>query len=372
MLYYSWKENGMIIGVPKEIKVEEFRVGLTPVGCRELAQGSHIVLIEESAGTGSGFSDDEYRKAGAEVVSRESVFGRSKLIVKVKEPVPPEYPLLRPGIALFTYLHLAPNPGLTKMLTEKNVTGLAYETLEKGGRLPLLAPMSEVAGRMAPLMGAFYLQRFKGGSGILPTGVSGVHPGKLLVLGAGVVGTNAARVGTGLGMETVVINRDPAGLQRIDELFKGRVRTIPLSVHALEEEVRDADIVVGAVLVPGGRTPVLITREMLRTMKKGSVIVDVSVDQGGCVETSRPTTHDDPVFEAEGVIHYCVANMPGAYPRTSTIALTNATLPYVKLVADKGVEQAIRESAEIRSALNTHQGKITNEALATALKTQMI
>jgi len=252
------------------------------------------------------------------------------------------------------------------------VTGLAYETLEKGGRLPLLAPMSEVAGRMAPLMGAFYLQRFKGGSGILPTGVSGVHPGKLLVLGAGVVGTNAARVGTGLGMETVVINRDPAGLQRIDELFKGRVRTIPLSVHALEEEVRDADIVVGAVLVPGGRTPVLITREMLRTMKKGSVIVDVSVDQGGCVETSRPTTHDDPVFEAEGVIHYCVANMPGAYPRTSTIALTNATLPYVKLVADKGVEQAIRESAEIRSALNTHQGKITNEALATALKTQMI
>jgi len=357
----------MIIGVPTEIKTEEFRVALTPAGARELVAGGHRVLVERSAGTGSGFPDDEYRRAGAEVAGKEQVFGQAELVVKVKEPLQQEYDLLREGVSLITYLHLAPNRSLTKVLLARKVTGLAYETLEKDGRLPLLAPMSEVAGRMAPLMGAFYLQRFKGGSGILPTGVSGVRPGKLVVLGAGVVGTNAARVALGLGMETVVINRDPAGLQRIDEQFKGRARTLALSAHAVEEEIRDADIVIGAVLVPGGRTPILITREMLRMMKRGSVIVDVSVDQGGCVETSHPTTHDDPVFEAEGVLHYCVANMPGAYPRTSTLALTNATLPYVKLLANKGIERAIAESAEIRSSLNTYRGEITNAALRKAM-----
>jgi alanine dehydrogenase len=357
----------MIIGVPKEIKTEEFRVGLTPIGARELARGGNAVLVETNAGAGSGFSDDEYRKAGAETTSREEVFGRAELIVKVKEPVPPEYPLLREGVALFTYLHLAPNPGLTKLLLEKNVTGLAYETLERDNRLPLLAPMSEIAGRMAPLMASFYLQKFKGGSGVLPTGVSGVRPGKIVVLGAGVVGTNAARVGMGLGMETVVINKDTAGLSRIDELFKGRVRTLPMTSHALEEEIVDADIVIGAVLVPGGRTPVLITREMLKTMKRGSVIVDVAVDQGGCAETSRPTTHDDPVYEVEGIIHYCVANMPGAYPRTSTIALTNATLPYIKTIAEMGIEKAVQEDPVIRSALNTYRGKIVNKALAESM-----
>ncbi len=354
----------MIIGVPKEIKTEEFRVGLTPAGARELSRDGHRVVIETGAGEGSGFSDEEYRKAGAAVAAREEVFRRAELIVKVKEPLENEYNLLPDGIALFTYLHLAPNPGLTRVLLDKKIVGLAYETLERNGRLPLLAPMSEVAGRMAPLMGAFYLQKFKGGSGILPTGVSGVRSGKIVVLGAGVVGTNAARVAMGLGMETVVINRDPAGLQRIDELFKGRVRTLPLSAHAVEEEVRDADIVIGAVLVPGGRTPILITREMLGTVKRGAVIVDVSVDQGGCVETSRPTTHDDPVFVVDGIVHYCVANMPGAYPRTSTLALTNATLPYVKLLANRGIEKAIAESPEIRSALNTYRGKIVNRALA--------
>ena len=357
----------MIIGIPKEIKTEEFRVGLTPIGARELARGRHTVLVETGAGGGSGFSDDEYRKAGAEMASRDAVFGRAELIVKVKEPVSPEYPLLREGVALFTYLHLAPNPGLTRHLLEKNVTGLAYETLERDGRLPLLAPMSEIAGRMAPLMASFYLQKFKGGSGVLPTGVSGVRPGKIVVLGAGVVGTNAARVGMGLGMETVVINKDTAGLQRIDELFKGRVRTLPMTSHALEEEIVDADIIIGAVLVPGGRTPVLITREMLRTMKRGSVIVDVAVDQGGCAETSRPTTHDDPVYEVDGIIHYCVANMPGAYPRTSTIALTNATLPYVRTIAERGIEKAVQEDPVIRSALNTYCGKIVNKALAESL-----
>ncbi|NTV53851.1 MAG: alanine dehydrogenase [Syntrophaceae bacterium] len=353
----------MVIGVPKEIKTEEFRVGLTPTGAHELVRDGHRVIIETGAGEGSGFSNDEYRKAGAEIAGRQAVYGQTELIVKVKEPLREEYDLLREGVALFTYLHLAPNPELTKVLLEKKITGLAYETLEKDGRLPLLAPMSEVAGRMAPLMAAFYLQRFKGGSGILPTGVSGVRPAKIVVLGAGVVGTNAARVAMGLGMETVVINRGPSGLQRIDEQFKGRVRTLPLSARAVEEEIRDADIIIGAVLVPGGRTPVLISRETLKTMKRGSVIVDVSVDQGGCVETSHPTTHDDPVFEADGIIHYCVANMPGAYPRTSTLALTNATLPYVKLLADKGIEKAIEDSAEIRSSLNTYRGKITNEAL---------
>jgi alanine dehydrogenase len=358
----------MIIGVPKEIKVEEFRVGLTPVGAGELAAEGHRVLVESGAGTGSGFSDDEYRKAGAEIGPRETVFEQAELIVKVKEPVRPELPLVREGVALFTYLHLAPNPELTKALLDKKVTGLAYETLERDNRLPLLAPMSEIAGRMAPLMAAFYLQKFKGGSGVLPTGVSGVRPGKILVLGAGTVGTNAARVGLGLGMETAVINNDTPGLQRIDELFAGRARTIPLTAHAVEEEIRDADIVIGAVLVPGGRTPVLITRPMLGTMTKGSVIVDVSVDQGGCAETSRPTTHDDPVYDVDGIVHYCVANMPGAYPRTSTLALTNVTLPYIKTIAGRGIEKTVTEDPVIRTALNTHQGRIENKALAESMK----
>jgi alanine dehydrogenase len=357
----------MVIGVPKEIKTEEFRVGLTPTGACELVRDGHRVIIETGAGEGSGFPNDEYLKAGAEIAGRQAVYGQTELIVKVKEPLREEYGLLREGVALFTYLHLAPNPELTKVLLEKKITGLAYETLEKDGRLPLLAPMSEVAGRMAPLMAAFYLQRFKGGSGILPTGVSGVRPAKIVVLGAGVVGTNAACVAMALGMEAVVINRSPSGLKRIDEQFKGRVRTLPFSARAIEEEIRDADIIIGAVLVPGGRTPILISRETLKTMKPGSVIVDVSVDQGGCVETSRPTTHDDPVFEVGGIIHYCVANMPGAYPRTSTLALTNATLPYIKIIAAKKVEQAVQQDPVIRSALNTYKGKIVNTMLAESI-----
>jgi alanine dehydrogenase len=354
----------MIIGIPKEIKVEEFRVGLTPAGAGELTGSGHRVLIENGAGEGSGFHDSEYRTAGAEIVQRNNLFERAELIVKVKEPVPAEFSLLREGVAIFTYLHLAPNPVLTKTLLSKKITGLAYETLERGGRLPLLAPMSEIAGRMAPLMAAFYLQKFKGGSGVLPTGVSGVNPGKIVILGAGVVGTNAARVGIGLGMQTVVVNKDIAQLRRIDRLFRGRAGTILLSPNAVEREIVDADMIIGAVLVPGGRTPVLITREMLRTMRRGSVIVDVSVDQGGCVETSKPTTHDDPVYEVEGIVHYCVANMPGAYPRTSTLALTNATLPYIRIIAEKGIEKAVREDAAIRTALNTQEGKIVHKALA--------
>ena len=357
----------MIVGVPREIKREEFRVGLTPAGARELVKAGHRVLIETGAGVGSGFSDQEYVAAGATIQGREAVFAEAGLIVKVKEPLPAEFELLRQEAALFTYLHLAPNPDLARLLLAKKITALAYETLEQDGRLPLLSPMSEVAGRMAPLMGCFFLQQCHGGTGILPTGVSGVRPGKLLVLGSGVVGANAAKVGDGIGMETVILGKNPAALRRIDELFQGRVKALPISAQALDHELADADIVVGAVLVPGGRAPVLISRAMLARMKQGAVIVDVSVDQGGCAETSRPTTHDAPVFTVDGIVHYCVANMPGAYPRTSTIALTNATLPYIKLLAAHGVDRAIAADPAIRSAQNTSRGEITNSALAEAL-----
>lgn len=357
----------MIIGVPREVKAEEFRVGMTPAGAQELTNQGHQILIETMAGKGSGFSDQEYARSGAQIMSREKVFARAELLVKVKEPLPEEYDLLSPNAALFTYLHLAPNPSLTRLLLEKKVTALAYETLEREGHLPLLAPMSEVAGRMAPLMGAFYLQQCHGGTGVLPTGVNGVRSGRLLILGTGVVGTNAAKVGIGIGMETVILGRNTTALRRIDELFQGHARALPISAHAIAHEIAVADIVVGAVLVPGGRAPMLIPRTMLATMKQGAVIVDVSVDQGGCAETSRPTTHDAPVFTVDGIVHYCVANMPGAYPRTSTIALTNATLPYVKLLSTQGIDNAIATDPSIKTALNTYHGKITNIALAESL-----
>ncbi|MCC6347554.1 MAG: alanine dehydrogenase [Nitrospirales bacterium] len=357
----------MVIGVPKEIKKEEYRVGITPSGIAELKRDGHTLLVETGAGAGSGFSDDEYHAVGAEVMDRDPLFRKAGLIVKVKEPVAAEYGLLREGQVLFTYLHLAPNRGLTEILLRGKVTGFAYETLEKNGGLPLLLPMSEIAGRMAPLMGAVYLQKIHGGEGVLPTGTVGVKPAKAVILGAGVVGTNAARISTGLGMETVVIDKSTERLQRIDDMFLGRVKTLPVTTHAVQEEVRNADIVIGAVLVPGGRTPLLITREMLPTMKRGAVIVDVAVDQGGCVETSRPTTHDNPVYMVDGVLHYAVANMPGAYPRTSTLALTNSTLPYIRMLADCGVGGALREDAPLRSALNTYQGEIMNKALAESM-----
>lgn len=359
----------MIIGIPKEIKREEFRVGLTPTGAHDLTQAGHDVLVESGAGVGSGFLDKEYQQAGADLVDRESLFNMAELIVKVKEPLPAEFALLRDRQALFTYLHLAPNRDLTDALLKRNITGLAYETLSKDHALPLLAPMSEIAGRMAPLMGTYYLQKFKGGSGILATGASGVKPAKTVVLGAGVVGMNAARVASSLGMVTMVMNRDTDKLHKIDELFHGRVETLPLTSEIIAEEIRDADIVIGAVLVPGGKTPILIGRDMLKTMKKGSVIVDVSVDQGGCVETTRPTTHDAPVYEVEGILHYCVANMPGAYPRTSTLALTNATLPYIKTLATMGIKKAAEHDPYIRTALNTYHGKITNKTLAETMGT---
>lgn len=354
----------MIIGIPKEIKSEEYRVGITPDGAKELRREGHTVLIEQGAGTGSGFHDNEYLNSDADLVGREILFSKSDLIVKVKEPLPSEYGLLREGQILFTYLHLAPNRELTELLLKRKVTALGYETLRKGDTLPLLLPMSEVAGRMAPLIGALYLQKFHGGSGILPTGAAGVKPATILILGAGVVGSNAARIAHGLGMDVVILNRSVARLRRIDELFMGEVKTMPLTAANIAQEITKADIIVGALLLPGGRPPLLIKRGMLKKMKNGSVLIDVSIDQGGCAETSRPTTHDNPVYNIDGVIHYTVANMPGAYPRTSTLALTNATLPYIKTLSGKGIERAIEEDSEIQSALNTYNGRITHKELA--------
>ena len=357
----------MIIGVPKEIKKSEFRVGMTPYGVEELKADGHTILVEPGAGEGSDFPDDEYLKAGSEITAKKDLFALADLIVKVKEPVSSEYELFRERQAIFTFLHLAANRELLNLLLEKKITGLAYETLEKSGGLPLLSPMSEIAGRMAPIMGAYFLQKFHGGIGILPTGVMGVEPAKALILGAGIVGTNAARDCVGLGMDTVVMDVRMERLQKIDEMFMGRVKTLPISLHNIKEEIKDADITIGAVLIPGGKTPVLIKRDMLGTMKKGSVIIDVSVDQGGCFETTRPTTHDDPIYKVEGVIHYTVANMPGAYPKTSTIALTNVTLPYIKILASRGIDRVVKEDASIGSSLNTYKGHVVHQALAESL-----
>jgi alanine dehydrogenase len=357
----------MIIGVPKEIKREEYRVGVTPAGVKELRKDGHTVLVEEGAGQGSGFADNEYLRADADIVLEETLYQKSDLIVKVKEPLPAEFELFRERQALFTFLHLAPNWQLTNLLIDRKVTAMAYETLEKSGGLPLLAPMSEIAGRMAPLMASHYLQMIHGGAGILSTGTAGVKPAKALILGGGVVGSSAARVCVGLGMDTVVINNTIEKLKRIDELFMGRIKTLPSTMHNIEEEIHDADIIIGAVLVPGAKTPVLVNREMLRTMKKGSVIVDVAVDQGGCFETSMPSTHDKPVYQVEGIIHYTVANMPGAYPRTSTLALTNATLPYIKILANLGIEGAVKENPPLRSAVNIYRGHIVHRGLALSI-----
>ncbi len=356
----------MIIGVPKEIKKEEFRVSLTPSGAKDLRKSGHTVLVEFGAGAGSGFPDNEYLRSDADVTDRKTLFEQADLIVKVKEPLAVEFDFLKNGQALFTYLHLAPNPELTEFLLKKHIAAFAYETLEKDHTLPLLIPMSEIAGRMAPLMGAFFLQRFHGGTGLLPSGIEGVRPAKALILGAGVVGMNAARTASGIGMDVVVMNRSIERLQRIDEIFMGRVKTVSLTSENIQGEIRDADVIIGALLVPGGKTPVLITREMLKTMKKGAVIVDVAIDQGGCTETSKPSTHDNPIYEVDGIIHYTVANMPGAYPRTSTLALTNATLPYIKMIANMGISKAANDPI-LRTALNTYQGKITHPMLAEAM-----
>jgi alanine dehydrogenase len=357
----------MIIGVPKEIKEHEYRVGITPDGVKAITKDSHRVIVEQSAGGGSAFSDEDYKKAGAEIADKTTLFKESDLIVKVKEPLPSEYGLFRENQALFTFLHLAANPDLITFLLKKNITGFAYETLKKDGRLPLLTPMSEVAGRMSPIMAAFYLQQVHGGRGILLTGVKGGIPAKVLILGAGIVGMNALRVSLGMGAEVSVINRGTEKLKNIHAQYGDRVRTLPSTRENIESEVVQADVVIGAVLVAGAKAPKLVSRKIVSKMKKGSVIVDVAVDQGGCVETTQPTTHANPVYTVDGVIHYAVTNMPGAFPRTSTFALTQQTLPYVKVLAGKGIERSIQDNEQIKSALNTYNGKITNKPLADSL-----
>jgi alanine dehydrogenase len=354
----------MVIGVPREIKAQEYRVAVTPGGVSELLSDGHRVLIEKGAGLGSGFGDEEYEQAGATLCQREQVFGEAGLIVKVKEPLPEEYGFFGKGTALLTFLHLAAQPELTDLLVEKNITAFAYETLEERGGLPLLAPMSEIAGRMSALVGAFFLQKPRGGSGVLPAGATGVLPARAVILGAGVVGSNAARVAQGLGMRVTVLNRGIERLKELDWTFRGTIETLPATQFNISKQIREADILVGAVLVAGKRAPMLVSREMVSLMKAGSVIVDVAVDQGGCVETTRPTTHDEPVYDVSGILHYAVANMPGAYPRTSTLALTNSTLPYLRRLAALGPERAIREDGALRTALNTYRGGVAHRGLA--------
>lgn len=358
----------MIVGVPKEIKNNEYRVGMTPGGVREFVHHGHDVLVERSAGEGSSFTDDAYAAAGAELVdTAEEVFARADMIVKVKEPQAVEIEMLRPGQILFTYLHLAPDLPQTQGLIKSGAVCIAYETVElANGTLPLLAPMSEVAGRMAAQVGATYLQKPFGGRGVLMGGVPGVLPANVVVLGGGVVGTNAAYVAMGMGANVTVMDINIDRLRYLDEIWGNRIRTLYSSKHNIEEAVYQADLVIGAVLLPGAKTPWLVTRQMLKHMKKGAVVVDVSVDQGGCIETTHPTTHADPTFVVDGVLHYGVANMPGAVPNTSTLALTNATLRYGLAIADKGWKQAVLDDPALAKGINVLDGNITYKPVADA------
>lgn len=358
----------MLIGVPKEIKTHEYRVGMTPGGVQEAVRQGHTVLIETGAGAGIGLDDVVYQKAGASIAaSAEAVFAEAGLIVKVKEPQPGECARLQPGQILFTYLHLAPDPVQAQGLLASSCTAIAYETVtDAQGRLPLLAPMSEVAGRMAIQAGARCLEKSQGGSGTLLGGVPGVLPGRVAILGGGVVGTHAARMAVGLGAQVTVLDRSLVRLRELDDLFQGRLLTRFATLEAIQEEALTADLIIGAVLIPGAAAPKLIPRALLAAMKPGSVLVDVAIDQGGCFETSRPTTHADPIYLVDGVVHYCVANMPGAVARTSTFALNNATLPYVLQLADRGLA-ALRDDPYLRAGLNVHRGQITHPAVAAAL-----
>ena len=362
----------MRIGCPKEIKNHEYRVGLTPGSVREYIAHGHEVIVESGAGAGIGADDNAYRSAGAAIAKTASeVFEKADMIVKVKEPQPSEWVQLREGQILYTYLHLAPDPEQTRGLLESGVTAVAYETVtdDRGG-LPLLAPMSEVAGRLAIQAGATALQKAHGGRGVLLGGVPGVLPGKVAVIGGGVVGLNAAKMAVGLGADVTIIDRSIPRLRQLDDIFNGRVHTRYSTVEALEEECFSADCVVGAVLIPGAAAPKLVSREMLSGMKKGAVLVDVAIDQGGCFETSKATTHAEPTYEVDGIIHYCVANMPGAVPVTSAHALNNATLHYVLQLADKGLK-ALADNPHLRNGLNVHRGRVTNAPVAEALGLEM-
>lgn len=358
----------MRVGCPKEIKNHEYRVGLTPGAVREYIAHRHEVIVETGAGAGIGADDGAYQAAGAKIVATAAeIFQRADMVVKVKEPQPSEWAQLREGQLLYTYLHLAPDPEQTKGLVESGVTAVAYETVtDDHGGLPLLAPMSEVAGRLAIQAGATALQKANGGRGILLGGVPGVLPARVSVIGGGVVGLNAAKMAVGLGAEVTILDRSLPRLRQLDDIFNGRVRTRFSTIEALEEEVFTADLVIGAVLIPGAAAPKLVTREMLSGMKRGAVIVDVAIDQGGCFETSHATTHSDPTYEVDGIVHYCVANMPGAVPITSAHALNNATLQHGLKLADRGLK-AIAEDRHLRAGLNVHAGRITNRAVADAL-----
>ena len=356
----------MIVGLPKEIKDNEYRVGLTPAGVRALTDANHKVIVEKSAGEGSGFEDSLYQKAGAQIInSADDVWARAEMIVKVKEPIEPEYPRMREGQLLFTYLHLAPDKQLTDQLLTRKVTGIAYETItDRRGGLPLLTPMSEVAGRMAIQVGAHYLEKMAGGRGILLGGVPGVPAARVVILGGGVVGTNAAKIAVGMGSHVTMIDNNLDRLRELDDIFLSKISTLASSAYMIHDAISEADLIVGAVLVPGASAPRLVTRSMLKDVPNGAVIVDVAVDQGGCIETTHPTTHSNPTYYVEGVLHYCVANMPGAVPRTSTFALTNATLPYTLKLANKGFFEAIRSDAGLKAGVNTYAGHCTYEGVA--------
>jgi alanine dehydrogenase len=359
----------MLIGVPREIKNNEFRIGLTPSGVKELVHHGHQVLVQHDGGLAIGFDDDQYRAVGAEIVENaEEIFSRSEMIIKVKEPQPNECKMLRPGQILFTYLHLAPDPEQTRMLLESGATCIAYETVtENGPGLPLLAPMSEVAGRMAVQAGAHHLEKAQGGNGMLLGGVPGVEPARVLVIGGGVVGINAARMAMGMGADVTLLDRSIDRLKELDMWFGGRLKTVYSTEESVERHALEADLVVGAVLIPGAAAPKLISRALVARMKTGAVMVDVAIDQGGCFETSKATTHAAPTYVVDGVVHYCVANMPGGVARTSTMALTNSTLPYALNLADKGVAQALHDDVHLRNGLNVHGGMVTHKAVADAL-----
>ena len=357
----------MRIGVAREIKTDEYRVALTPAGARELVQKGHEVIVEQRAGEGSAMPDADYVRSGARIVSVDEAWERSELLLKVKEPIEPEYARLREDLVLFTYLHIAADEPLTRALVGSGIKAVAYETVETSDRrLPLLAPMSEIAGRIASQAGAYFLEKPLGGRGLLLGGVPGVQPGRVLVLGGGVVGYNAAVIAIGLGAQVTILDKSIDRMRYLDEILSGRVSTVMSSTLQIESMIAEADVVIGAVLVPGARAPKLVTREMLRQMKPGAVIVDVAIDQGGCVETARPTTHTDPVYEVDGVTHYCVANMPGGVPITSTKALTNATLPYVEAIADHGLAGAVANDRALALGVNVIDGKITYEPVAEA------
>ncbi len=359
----------MLIGVPKEIKNHEYRIGMTPSGVRELIAHGHDVIVQRDGGTAIGLTDDQYEAAGARIIdSAAEIFAQADMIIKVKEPQPDECRMLRPGQILFTYLHLAPDPEQTRLLVESNAVAIAYETVtDNRGGLPLLAPMSEVAGRMAVQAGAHALEKAQGGNGTLLGGVPGVAPGNVVVIGGGVVGVNAARMALGLGASVTVLDRSLDRLKELDNLYGPGLKTLYSTTDTLEGCIKEADLVVGAVLIPGAAAPKLVSREMLGMMKPGAVLVDVAIDQGGCFETSKATTHQDPTYEVDGIVHYCVANMPGGVARTSTFALTNATLPYALQLADKGYKKALQDNAHLRNGLNVHRGSVNYEAVARVL-----